>query len=119
MGVSLEAGILFFLGVQNFLGVRSFFCEFGDFCEICDFGDTLKIYELWETHGFHDHCSGTGYATGCQAVRKNFIVYSLFCIFIIISNISFIVLLSCLYLKSAVLPFVHSPPHPTRVEWEG
>jgi len=45
------------------LSVSSFFFhEFGEFCEICTFG---KILEFWETHGFHNHCLGTGYATGC------------------------------------------------------
>jgi len=52
--------------------------------------------------------------------EKNFIVYSLFCIFIIIIiiitiiiGISFVALLNCLYLNPRVLPFVHfsSPSH--------
>jgi len=38
---------------------------------------------------------------------------------IINSSISFVVLLNCLYLNPQVLPFVHSPPHPTVGEGEG
>ena len=59
--------------------------------------------------------------------EKNCIVYSLFCIIIIIissrssisSSISFVILLNHLYLNPWVLPFVHSPPHSTRGEGEG
>ena len=56
--------------------------------------------------------------------EKNCVVYSLFCIFIIISSsssssISFVALLNCLYLNSQVSPFIHSPAHPAGGEREG
>jgi len=47
------------------------FCEFGEFCETLTFGETCRIHELRETHGFRDCCSGTGYAIGHRAVRKD------------------------------------------------
>jgi len=49
-------------------------------------------------------------------VRKNHILYRLYCIIIIIMyisiNIAFVVLLNCLHLNTRILPFVRSPPHP-------
>ena len=57
--------------------------------------------------------------------EKNYTVYSLFCIFIIIgsssinSSISFAVILNCLYLHPRVLSFVHSPPQPTGRKGKG
>jgi len=47
-----------------------FFHEFGKFCKIRKFGKICEILVLRENYGFHNHCSGTGYAIGRQAVRK-------------------------------------------------
>ena len=57
---------------------------------------------------FYSCCSS---GTGCESVIgwwEDCIVYSLFCIFIVISSrISFVALLNCLYLNPWVFPFVH------------
>jgi len=111
MGLGREAGFSLsfqWVRILSCPAVQSFSHEFGDLCE---------IHELWETCRFCDRCSGTG----CESVIRwweNCIVYSLFCIFIIIS-IYFVVLLNCLYLSPRVLPSVHSPPHPAGGEGEG
>ena len=75
------------------------------------FGSSAKSTTSMSS-AFHNRCSGPN----CHhAVRKNCIVCNLFCMFVItiFIIISFVVLLNCLYLNPWVLPFVHSPPHPT------
>nr|XP_009938377.1 PREDICTED: sucrase-isomaltase, intestinal-like [Opisthocomus hoazin] len=39
-----------------------------ELCEICEFGKIHETHELWENHGFRDHCSGTA----CQSIVKQF-----------------------------------------------
>jgi len=75
-------------------------------------------FAKFATSGFCDHCL----KTGCESVIRwweKCIVYTFFCIFIIItlvsnnrdisiiSSISFVVLLNCLYLNPWVSHFVH------------
>jgi len=67
MGIGWGARILFLWESKLFYEFGLFSCEFGKFHEICKIHEIL---ELWETHGFHDCCSGTGYATDRWAVRK-------------------------------------------------
>jgi len=61
-----------------------------------------EICELQETPRFSNCCLGTANVTGCQPVRKNCVVCSLFSIFTIIIivivaiNISFVALLNFL-----------------------
>ena len=84
----------------NFSGCLVFFMSFAK---------STKTTSL----GFHDRCSGTD----CESVFgwwEDCIVYSLFCIFIIIIisiiisiSIYFVVLINCLHLNPWVLPFVH------------
>jgi len=58
--------------------------------------------------------------------EKNCLVYSLFCLFIIIITIissiiiiSFVALLNCLYISPRIFPFVHfsTPSHCVEGEW--
>ena len=94
----------------------SIFCEFKSslvqefqlFWEFSLSGNFAK-FALSVSLGFHDRCSGTG----CKLIigwGENCIVYSLFCIFIVMiitiiifgiisSSVSFVVLLNCRYLN--------------------
>ena len=69
-----------FPGILNFSMSLVFFCQFGEFCEIREFGE---IRELQETRGFHDRCSGTGYAVG-HWVARQIVLRASICIFLII-----------------------------------
>jgi len=68
----------------------------------------MKFAKIWESKISAQELAAN------QSSGGEKIAYSLFCIFtiIIISNISFIVLLNCLYLNPQVSLFVHfsSPP---------
>ena len=80
-----------------------------------EFGLLWEFHEIPKIRAFHGRSSGSGCATGGQGVRKNWVVYSLFCIFIIVAvvvSISLAALLYCLYLSPGAPPFSHSLPIP-------
>ena len=94
-------GVCTFLGVQSFLGVLQNLLFPG--VVITAWGPAAN----WSSDG-----------------EKECILYSLFCIFIIIItifsiNISFVALLNSLYLNHEFPPLSISPPHPAEGEEEG
>ena len=87
------------------------FQEFGLFLSVSWVMWNLWVWQNRWAPGNRDRCPGTG---SKSVVRRceNYVVYSLFCTFIIIiiissSSISFVVLLGCLCLNPEVSPFIH------------
>ena len=108
MGAGRGAGNLFFVDRLNlFLEFKpfsmslAFFHELGMFCKIHAFSKIHEICEICETHGFHNHCSGTGCAFSHQEVSKIALYIACFAysFILLLIIISFFVLLNCLYLK--------------------
>jgi len=100
----MEAGILCFYSLfhefeyslfQKF-DLFLFPMSFGQLCEIHEFGEICGIRELHETSRFRDHCSGTGYAIGCQAVRKVVLCIDCFAYSLLLLLLSLVVVLFAL-----------------------
>jgi len=104
---------------RRLAGVQQLFHEFSEFQEFGEFSEIQKFHEIREFCEFRDCCLGTGWAVGDRAVRKVVLHIACFAYFVVVVVImiisSFVVLLYCLYLNPRVLPFDHSPPHPTVV----
>ena len=91
----------------NFSVSLVFFWEFHKICKILKFHVPQSLLRDW----LHDWSSG--------GEKKNYIVYCLVCIFIIISiSIFFCCFIKLSLSQPQVSPFVHSP-HPTEGEGEG